>query len=267
MQKSQQDKPLDNKQVFLLLFARELIRNSEEGLFQLKRILEREGTTPSNQMPLEQISEPNLKIGKDELIKSILSQAPRIGPDGEFSTLKPVNIEPQRREISDGYGRLPYPVLTIPEPKLPEEFKYLKPIASTKEIELGKLNPLINDPGIKKIECDGPNKAVVVSGNMGRKQTEIVLTNSEVEEVVERFSKAARIPSDIGLFRVVVGNLIFSAIISDVVPSRFMITKMSSTVQMRFKPIPPPIIPAVKMSYANYMNPVNVPVKSVYNLV
>lgn len=277
MQKYQPAKPLNNKQVFLLLFARELIRNSEEGLLQLKGILERETKTPSSEIPIVQIPEEetptgeapklNLKIGKEQLIKSILSQSPRITPNGEFSAIMPVSITPQRKEIYGSYGQVPYPVLTIPEPKLPVEFQYLKPVASTKEIELGKLNPLINDPAIKKIECDGPNKPIVVSGTMGRKQTEIVLTNSEVEEVVDRFSKAAKIPSDIGLFRVVVGNLVFSAIISDVVPSRFMITKMSPTVQMRFKPIPPPRIPSVKMSYSNYINPVNVPVKGVYNLV
>lgn len=278
MQKSKQDKPLDNKQVFLLLFARELIRNSEEGLLQLKGILERETKTPTEEIPvveippeeisLEETSKPNLRIiGKDQMIRSILSQAPRINPNGEFSAIMPMSITPQRKEIYGGYRQVPYPILTIPEPKLPEEFKYLKPVASTKEIELGKINPLINDPAIKKIECDGPNKPIVVSGNMGRKETEIVLTNSEVEEIVDRFSKAARIPTDIGLFRVVVGNLIFSAIISDVVPSRFMITKMSPNVQMSFKPIPPPVIPAVNMNYSNYLNPVNVPVKGVYNLV
>lgn len=272
MQKSQQDKPLDNKQVFLLLFARELIRNSEEGLLQLKGILERETRTPVGEMPPielpEETSEKENKItGKPGFIRSILSQAPRLSSNGEFSAMMPVSITPQRKEIYDGYGQTLYPILRIPEPKLPEEFRYLKPVASTKEIELGKLNPLINDPAIKKIECDGPNKPIVVSGTMGRKETEIVLTNSEVEEVVERFSKAARIPSDIGLFRVVVGNLIFSAIISDVVPSRFMITKMSPNVQMSFKPIPPPIIPAVKMNYSNYLNPVNVPVKGVYNFI
>jgi len=269
MQKSQQDKPLDNKQVFLLLFARELIRNSEEGLLQLKGILERETKTPAREalLPAEEIPEKEIRIpGGGEMIKSILSQSPRISPNGEFSAMMPVSITPQRREIG-GYASVPYPVLRIPEPKLPEEFRYLKPVASTKEIELGKLNPLVNDPAIKKIECDGPNKPVVVSGSMGRKETGIVLTNSEVEEIVERFSKAARIPLDIGLFRVVVGNLIFSAIISDVVPSRFMITRMSPNVQMSFRPLPPPVIPAVKMNYSNYLNPVNVPVKKVYNIV
>jgi hypothetical protein len=254
MQKSKPDKPLDKRQIFLLLFARELIRNSEEGLLQLKRILEHGREAPLAEMPKQ-----NLKItGKEEfpLIKSILSETPRITIDGEFSAIKPVNITSQRREISDGYGRLQYPVLKIPEPKLPEEFRYLKPVASRKEIDLDKLNPLVYDSGIKKIECDGPNKPVIVSGNMGRKPTEIVLSNNEIEDIVERFSRAARIPADVGLFRVVIGNLIFSAIISDVVPSRFMIIKMASSNQINFRPLPPPMIPAVRMSYSDYIKPI-----------
>ncbi|HTZ41663.1 MAG TPA: hypothetical protein VMC07_00440 [Candidatus Omnitrophota bacterium] len=251
MQKSNQE--LDNKQIFLLLFARELIKNSEEGLLQLKRILDKGGEKQIAEE--EKPVEPEIKTEDAfPMIKSILSQAPKIAINGEFAAVKPVNIEPARREISNE-NVMPYPVLRIPEPKLPEEFNYLRPVASTKEIELGKLNPLINDPAVRKIECDGPNKTVIVSGSMGRKPSSIILSNSEVEEIVERFSKASRIPADVGIYKVVVGNLVFSAIISDIVPSRFVITKISPTVRMNFKPLPPAIPPAVKMSYSNYITP------------
>ncbi len=254
MPKLKPEQTLDEKQVFLLLFARELIRNSEEGLLQLKRILEQEAGKPLAEVPeqnLEILNQPEFP-----LIKSILSAMPRITMDGEFAAVKPVYIKSQRREISNGYGRIEYPVLRIPEPRLPEQLSYLKPVVSVREIDLNKLNSLIYDAGVKKIECDGPNKPVIVSGGMGRKPTEIILSSNEIDDIVERFSKAARIPVDVGIFRVVVGNLIFSAIISDVVPSRFTITKMAPAAQMNFRYMPramPP--PAVKMSYADYIKP------------
>ncbi len=216
---------------------------------------------PEQEKPVPQ----NKDRDQSPMIKSILSESPKITIDGEFSAIKPVNIKSQIREISNGHGTMTFPILRIPEPKLPEEFKYLKPVASTKEIDLDKLNSLVNDVNVKRIECDGPNKPVLVSGSMGRKPTEIILSNNEIEDIVERFSRAARIPVDVGVFRVVVGNLIFSAIISDVVPSRFVITKMAASNQMNFKPISPRMPPAVNMPYSNYINPVNVPVKSVYN--
>ena len=280
MQKSKPEPAtLDSKQIFLLLFARELIRNSEEGLLQLKRVLDIEQRKQAldeivrmQKIPLPIAAKtqvpPSEKQGsavarpaREEfpLMKSILSQESKIRLDGEVEAVKPVHIEPARREIMNGHGTASFPVLRIPEPRLPPELEYLKPIPSTREIELGKLNPLINDPAIRKIECDGPNKPIIVSGNMGRKPTEIILTAGETEEVIERFSAAAKIPVDVGVFRVVVGNLIFSAIVSDIVPNRFIISKISPQVQMRFRPVPQQVPPSVNMAYSNYINPVNIP--------
>ena len=147
MQKSKPDKTLDSKQIFLLLFAKELIRNSQEGLLQLKRILEREEERPVTyaQIPEQRADLRNKDGDGFPLIKSILSKSPRITIDGEFSALKPVNIEPQRREISNGYHKPEYPILRIPEPKLPPEFQHLKPIPSTKEICLLYTSPSPRD--------------------------------------------------------------------------------------------------------------------------
>ena len=35
--------------------------------------------------------------------------------------------------------------------------------------------------------------------------TEIILSNNEIEDIIERFSRAAKIPIDIGVYKVVVG--------------------------------------------------------------
>src|SRR5271157_1526219 len=117
--------PLDKKQIFLLLFSRELIRNSVEGLSLLKKIIEQQNK------PIEETSIPVKKEEESPLVKSILSEVPK----QEISVLKPVDIHPPRREISEGFQKAEYPVLRIPEPKLPEEFQYLKPIPTTREID------------------------------------------------------------------------------------------------------------------------------------
>ena len=69
-------------------------------------------------------------------------------------------------------------------------------------------------------------KDVMVIGTMGRKKTNIFLNEVEVEEVVKRFSKATKIPFHEGVFRVVAGRLIFSAIVSPNIGSKFLIKKM-----------------------------------------
>jgi hypothetical protein len=219
---------LDKKQIFLLLFSRELIRNSEEGLFQLKRIIE-EGNKLAAEIPVKVPEKAEVKKEDFPLTKSILSEAPKT--ETELGVVKPVNIKPPRQEISDGVPQFGYPVLRIPEPKLPPEFEYLKPIPSTKEIDLDKLNPFVNDPQVREIECEAPNKPIIVYGGMGKMPTGVMLSNNEIEDTIERFSSASKIPIDVGVYKVVVGNLIFSAIVSDVVPSRFLITKMKPSTQ------------------------------------
>src|SRR5271157_2597469 len=113
------NEPLDKKQIFLLLFSRELIKNSVEGLSLLKKIIKQENKPVEEKIPIE-------KEEEIPLMKSILSEVPK--QKGEISVLKPVNIHPQRMEISGGFQKIRYPILRIPEPKLPEEFQYLKPI-------------------------------------------------------------------------------------------------------------------------------------------
>jgi hypothetical protein len=67
---------------------------------------------------------------------------------------------------------------------------------------------------------------VYVTGNMGNKKTGIVLSKDEIDEIINKFSEASKIPLGEGVFRVAVGKLVFSAIVSDVVSSKFIIKKL-----------------------------------------
>lgn len=117
--------------------------------------------------------------------------------------------------------------LIIPEPVLPPNLQYLKPTIKDVKIDLGKLNPLISDPMVSVIECAGPDKNIIIRGKMGTKSTEIILSIGDIDNIIITFSKLSKIPVQQGIFRVVVGRYIFSAIISDVVDKKFVIKKMS----------------------------------------
>jgi len=123
--------------------------------------------------------------------------------------------------------------LFIPKPNLPQRFDYLKPTPTNLEIDLGRLNSLLKDPLIRNIECNGLNQNLVVEGKMGRKKTNIFLSKEEIDEVIRRFSEITKIPLHEGVFRVVAGRLIFSAIISSVIGSKFIIKKMMYSPQFR----------------------------------
>ncbi|MDP3986727.1 MAG: hypothetical protein Q8P81_00705 [Nanoarchaeota archaeon] len=114
----------------------------------------------------------------------------------------------------------------IPDSVLPETVRHIKPVPRPERINLGRLNKLLNDPFVKTIECNGPDEKIVVIGVMGRKITLISLSKEEVDDVLLVFSELGKIPLKPGLFKVVFGNLMLSAIVSEIAGSRFSIQKM-----------------------------------------
>ncbi len=208
----------DFKKTFLIQFTAELIKNSGkaelrklQGIIALK---ERKKFFPEEKRVRLKITAPSEKIPARQIKKII-----RIGETAR-------------------------PSLFIPESKLPEHLRYLKPMPTAGiEIDLGSLNPLIKDRAVRTIEAN-PDEKVIVTGAMGTKPTSIILNKENIDKIINEFSKTAKIPVEEGIYRVVVGNLILSAIVSEVIGSKFMIKKMPIPVpkpqvnnQMGFPPI------------------------------
>ena len=119
------------------------------------------------------------------------------------------------------------PILRIPETRLPPQFAYLRPYATTEvELDLGKLNPLLADPAINVIESNSPDQAVIVRGTMGTKPTNIILSKDEMDGIIQTFSKKTKIPAGEGAVKIALGRYILSAIISEEAGSRFIIQKL-----------------------------------------
>jgi hypothetical protein len=198
----------DFKSRFIFEFTKQLIKNSapiEVLKFQQKMI--------------ESIVEPK-KIVHEE-IREIVHETLQPIIKKKFSkdtfsekTFYPKNLKGAR--------------LFIPKINLPERFNYLKPTATNKNLDLGKLNPLLNDPLIKTIECQGEGTNILVRGSIGNKRTAIVLTEDEIKSIINKFSYESKIPVQEGFFKVVVGKYIIIAVYSEIVGSKFMIQKISS---------------------------------------
>lgn len=215
------------KILFLLAFTREMVKNSGGNMFLLKNIVEEEekknGNTGKNYAGILSAQKEKEKIFGEKL-------AEKLGGETAEKNLGKINKRKIERMFSAPQKRLittMHPVLRIPVMRLPPRFQYLKPTPTNLEIDLGKLNPFILDPMVQIIECQGPNKNLIVSGGMGRKPTSVVFDRSDIDDVIERISKATRIPSHEGVYKVVAGRIIFTAIISDVIGSKFIIQKMA----------------------------------------
>ena len=92
---------------------------------------------------------------------------------------------------------------------------------------LGKIDFLARDPKVNAVECLGPDKFVIVRVFGKINSTKIKLNQQEIQGIIQRFSKATKIPIISGLFKAAVGNLVITAVISDIVGSRFIITRVT----------------------------------------
>jgi len=186
------------KELFLLAFTRELIINFAGG-----EILE-----------LESEFEKEQKYRK-ESVREIVKEGMHPGQEKKFKAL-PKSFQMQA---------LPKR-LVIPISRFPTRLAYIQPMpAPGMNIDMGKLNALMQDPVVQVIECHGPDKEIVIRAPTERK-TNVILEKDEIENIVKNFSETAKIPITEGVFRVAVGRLIFTAIISEVVGTKFIIKKM-----------------------------------------
>jgi len=196
------------KKRFLLQFTKELIKSSKPKDFFIK-FHENESAENSGVESLSQTKDSVVDPVKRGFVKSIM-----------------------HRPVSKRLKRF-----NIPEPKLPMRLRNISPRPVNVDIDIGKLNPLVRDPAVKVIECNGPNEGVIVKGDMGVKPTSVSLNQNEIKDVIESFSRQSKIPVTNGIFNVAFGKLILTAIISEVVSPKFVIKKMISPVS-RIRGVP-----------------------------
>ena len=121
------------------------------------------------------------------------------------------------------------PILKIPETRLPPQFAYLRPYATNEiDLDLGELNPFLADSAVNVIESNGPDKAVIVKGGMGTKPTNVILSEQEINNIIQIFSKKSKIPAGEGFTKIVLGKYVLSAVVSKETGSKFIITKLPS---------------------------------------
>ena len=219
------------KQLFLLEFTKELIRST---LTYKELRIKKEVRQVVHEKPIRQRL-PQKDLLKREILRGTVKEKIKRDYETVSQLKKEEEILPEFKKYSlkkpsPPRAPLPYRIpvpLQIPESKLPETVQYLRPMPTQRAIDLGKLNPLVKDRLVRIIECNGPDEKVIVMGAMGRKSTKIILTKEEINDIIKRFSQAAKIPVHEGVFRVVFGNLVLSAIVSEIIGSKFLIRKMS----------------------------------------
>lgn len=94
--------------------------------------------------------------------------------------------------------------------------------------DYGKITPLLNDPSVSTIECQGAGKFVTIT-RAGQKQiTRIVLSANDIKNLLNKVSNMAHIPLLEGVFRAAVDNFSINAVISEIIGSKFIIRKQTA---------------------------------------
>jgi len=221
------------RKFILLEFTRQLIKNSiPQEVTKLQIAIEKqreEKLEKTREIIKEKIMEEDRDVYKKSIVRKTMEISSPLEMINPFKEKRVAHFNPLLPNTAFMDGQRNYPVrikLSIPETRFPAHIQYIKPIPMEKEIELGKVNPLIKDYKVKTIECYGPGENIIVQGDMGTKKTGIILNEEEINNVIDRFSRETRIPIEEGIFKVVAGKLIFLAIISEIVGSKFIIKKM-----------------------------------------
>jgi hypothetical protein len=216
-----------SKAIILLEFTSGLVMHSNYGeLSELKNIIKEEEKERISRKIGEALPQLTIK----EMVKEKEKELQNAGKEKEPQNTLKLNTNMEIVKQFEEKPRIPVRirprVLRIPESRLPERLQYLKPTIQNIEIDLGRLNPFLQDPIVRRIECNGPGEMVIVRVP-SPKYTDIILDKEEISEIVQVFERMSKIPATEGIYKVVVGKFIFSAIISEVIGSKFSINKMA----------------------------------------
>lgn len=103
----------------------------------------------------------------------------------------------------------------------------IRGFANYESFSFDKFQNMLQNKGIVSIECPGPEKFVSVRRADGKQiVTKIILTKEDIENVLNYFSDQSMIPRIGGVFKAIIGNLIITAIDSDIAGPRFIVSKV-----------------------------------------
>ncbi len=89
----------------------------------------------------------------------------------------------------------------------------------------GRLSGLIKDPSISTIEYLGEALPIRIMRAGRIQNTNIILSKEETDSILKYVSNRTRIPLENNVFKVAIDNILFNAVISPVVGTRFLIKK------------------------------------------
>ncbi|MEM2954727.1 MAG: hypothetical protein QW625_02140 [Candidatus Nanoarchaeia archaeon] len=131
---------------------------------------------------------------------------------------------PQPPKLTPSWPLPPPPRITkkasevIPEAPKPK-------IALATTIDLGKLNPFIQDASVTLIQCEGSNLPIKIIKEDKTFETAVKLTEDEIKDIIYKFAARAGLSIAEPVFKATIGKLTITAVTSTFAGSKFVISK------------------------------------------
>jgi len=201
---------------FLFTFTQELMINSIPEATLKKEIKEYDKFRRKSGFPLRY---PRVKFKKPvQQRRFIFSRAPSKQRRTQELGSKESKVDISKLEESIMYK----------EPQILENHKELSPqtqLETIRNFDLNKINPFIDDPTITSIECPGPGKFILIKKSEQDIVTKVSLNEKEINEIIQEFIEMSNTPVESEIVTAQFGNLMLTAIKSDIIGSRFIIEK------------------------------------------
>lgn len=160
-----------------------------------------------------------------EFTKKLISLSAKKSQQAEASLMNrreiqntPLNFEEKNTNRKIKIVEIDSPHLQIPPVQKPIMQK-------SPSIMLPKIDSFIQDPNISDVECAGPEKQLTIKQKNEVKNTDVILTEEEIQQTIKEFSRIANTPIMNNILRAKYQSLELTAVISEFVGSRFILHK------------------------------------------
>lgn len=97
--------------------------------------------------------------------------------------------------------------------------------------KLARINQILSDPAVIGIECQGADKNILVNRSGRTQIVNIKLSEEEIKNIVTEISEKTKIPLIPGVFKAAFENKIITAVISEFIGIRFILSKRTPLAQ------------------------------------
>jgi len=226
----------------ILLFLKEF---TKELILSMKKLYPERFEKPKPSIKQEKMQEPKHEMIPSMLVSPVRRTKPWPQPRKQAIVRPSLRLKyaiptkppyspapsslPKVPSIRPQPSRFQYPIQTATLAQGPSKILPTEETQAEVPPAMRKINALLSDRLVSSVECQGPGKPLVIRRAGKIQISGVILNEQEIQEIINYFSEKARIPVVDGMLKAAVENLVISAVVSEVVGSRFIITKQHYT--------------------------------------